>query len=156
MTPANLAAFIEAQGIRAEFVRPEAPTPTVESAAAAVGTTPERIIKSVLFLVYGKPVLAIAGGLDPIDRRSIAARYAVGRKQVKLAGPEDVLRITGYPVGGVPPFGYPEPVETLIDPAVLAQPEVYGGGGDHHTLIRLAPQEIQRITAAETVELTGA
>lgn len=155
MTPADLAAFIAANGIQAEFVTPDAPTPTVEAAAAAVGTTPERIIKSVLFLIRDRPVLAIAGGLDPINDRSIAARYEVGRRQVKLAGAADVLRVTGYPVGGVPPFGYPAPVETLIDPIVLAQPVVYGGGGDHKTLIRLAPDEIRRVTRAEVVPLTG-
>ena len=154
MTPTDLAAFIAAHGIAAEFVTPEDPTPTVETAAAAVGTTPDRIIKSVLFLIQDRPVLAIAGGLDPIDRRSIAAHFGVGRKQVKLAGAEVVERITGYSVGGVPPFGYPAPVDTLVDPAVLAQPFVYGGGGDHHTLIRLSPDEIQRVTNAEVLPLT--
>jgi prolyl-tRNA editing enzyme YbaK/EbsC (Cys-tRNA(Pro) deacylase) len=154
MTPADLAAFIAANGIAAEFVRPEEPTPTVETAAAAVGTTPDRIIKSVLFLIQDRPVLAIAGGLNPIDRRAIGNRYGVGRKQVKLAGAEDVERITGYPVGGVPPFGYPAPVDTLVDPAVLAQPVIYGGGGDHHTLIRLSPEEIRRVTNAEILPLT--
>lgn len=156
MTPADLSAFITAHGIAAEFVTPEAPTPTVETAAAAVGTTPDRIIKSVLFLIRDRPVLAIAGGLDYINRRSIAARFGVGQKQVRLAGAGDVERITGYPVGGVPPFGYPAPVETLVDPAVLAQPVVYGGGGDHNTLIRLSPDEIRRVTNAEILPLTEA
>jgi len=156
MTPDDLAAFIRANGIAAEFVRPDAPTPTVEAAAEAVGTTPDSIIKSVLFLICDRPVLAIAGGLDPIDQRAIASRFEVGRRQVKLAGAADVLRVTGYPVGGVPPFGYPEPVETLLDPGVLAQPVVYGGGGDHHTLIRLSPGEIRRVTGAEVLPLTGA
>jgi prolyl-tRNA editing enzyme YbaK/EbsC (Cys-tRNA(Pro) deacylase) len=155
MTPADLAVFIAANGIAAGFVRPDAPTPTVETAAEAVGTTPDRIIKSVLFLIRDRPVLAIAGGLAHIDQRSIASRYEVGRRQVKLAGPDDVLRITGYSIGGVPPFGYPTPVETLIDPGVLAQPEVYGGGGDHRTLIRLSPEEIRRVTGAEVLPLTG-
>ncbi|HUF39690.1 MAG TPA: YbaK/EbsC family protein [Anaerolineales bacterium] len=155
MTSSDLAAFIRENGIRAEIVRPDAPTPTVEAAAAAVGTTPERIIKSVLFLVRDHPVLAIAGGLEPVDERAIAARFEVGRRQVKLAGAADVERVTGYPVGGVPPFGHPQPVSTLIDPAVLAQPVVYGGGGDHKTLIRLSPEEIRRVTGAEIVSLTG-
>jgi prolyl-tRNA editing enzyme YbaK/EbsC (Cys-tRNA(Pro) deacylase) len=155
MTPDDLDAFISAHGIEAEFVRPEAPTPTVEAAAEAVGTTPDRIIKSVLFLIRERPVLAIAGGLDPIDQRAIAARFEVGRRQVKLADAAAVERVTGYPVGGVPPFGHPQPVETLIDPDVRAQPVVYGGGGDHQTLIRLSPEEIRRVTGAEVLSLTG-
>jgi prolyl-tRNA editing enzyme YbaK/EbsC (Cys-tRNA(Pro) deacylase) len=155
MTPDDLAAFITERGIAADFVRPEAPTPTVEAAAEAVGTVPDGIIKSVLFLIRDRPVLAIAGGLDPINQRAIAARYAVGRRQVKLADAAAVERVTGYPVGGVPPFGHPQPVETLIDLAVLSQPVVYGGGGDHHTLIRLSPEEIRRVTGAEVLPLTG-
>jgi prolyl-tRNA editing enzyme YbaK/EbsC (Cys-tRNA(Pro) deacylase) len=155
VTPDDLARFIAAHGVAAEFVRPDAPTPTVEAAAAAVGTTTDQIIKSVLFLVRDHPVLAIAGGLDPIDQRAIAGQFEVGRRQVKLAGSAAVERVTGYPVGGVPPFGHPQPLETLLDPAVLAQPVVFGGGGDHQTLIKLSPEEIRRVTGAVVLSLSG-
>ena len=155
MTPADLAAYIEKEGIQAVMVAPDIPTPTVETAAVAVGSSVDQIIKSVLFLVQDRPVLAIASGTRRIDYRKIAEHFRVSRRRVKIADPETVEKMTGYPVGGVPPFGHPVPVETIIDPDVLDQPVVYGGGGDHHTLIRIAPDEIRRVTAATILPLTG-
>ena len=154
MTPSDLVAYLEKQDIRADVIRPEAPTPTVEAAAEAVGSSVDQIIKSVLFLVLERPVLAIASGTRRVDYRKIAAHFEVGRRRVKLADAAAVEKHTGYPVGGVPPIGHPEPIETLIDPAVLEQPVVYGGGGDHRTLIRVAPVDIRRISAATVIPLT--
>jgi prolyl-tRNA editing enzyme YbaK/EbsC (Cys-tRNA(Pro) deacylase) len=59
----------------------------------------------------------------------------VGKKQVKIATPEQVLAWTGYPAGGVPPFGHPTRLRTWVDPAVLERETVYGGGGAESTLM---------------------
>ncbi len=152
LTPADLARFIAAHGIAAEIVPMQADTPTVPAAAAALGVSPAQIIKSLLFIIRDAPVLAIASGETRVDRGVLAARYGVGKKQVKLADPETVLRLTGYPAGGVPPFGYPAPIPTLLDRAVLAWDAVYGGGGDDHTLLRIAPGELARVTGAEWMD----
>lgn len=153
LTPSDLAHFIAAHGIAAEIVPVTAETPTVPAAAAALGVTTGQIIKSLLFLVRDEPVLAIASGETRVDRGVLAARYGVGKKQVKLADAETVLRLTGYPAGGVPPFGHPEPLPTLLDRGVAAWDAIYGGGGDDHTLLRIAPRELARVAGAEWVEL---
>ncbi len=153
LTPADLARFIVAHGIAAEIVPMQADTPTVPAAAAALGVSPAQIIKSLLFIIRDAPVLAIASGETRVDRGVLAARYGVGKKQVKLADPETVLRLTGYPAGGVPPFGHPAPLPTLLDRAVLAWEAIYGGGGDDRTLLRIAPGELARVTGAEWVDL---
>lgn len=152
LTPTDLSAFIAAHGIVAEIVPMTAETPTVPAAAAALGVSPAQIIKSLLFLVRDQPVLAIASGETPVDRGVLAARYGVGKKQVKLADAETVLRLTGYPAGGVPPFGHFQPIPTLLDRRVLAWDVIYGGGGDDHTLLRIAPEELARVTRAEWTE----
>lgn len=153
LTPTDLAAFIAAHGIAAEIVPMTMETPTVPAAAAALGVAPAQIIKSLLFLVRDQPVLVIASGETPVDRGVLAARYSVGKKQIKLADPETVLRLTGYPAGGVPPFGHLQPLPTLLDRKVLAWEVIYGGGGDDHTLLRIAPGELARVTRAEWVEI---
>lgn len=153
LTPTDLAAFIAAHHIAAEIVPMTAETPTVPAAAAALGVTTGQIIKSLLFLVRDQPVLAIASGETLVDRGMLAARYGVGKKQVKLADADTVLRLTGYPAGGVPPFGHPQPLPTLLDRAVAAWDAIYGGGGDDHTLLRIAPGELARVTEAAWVDL---
>lgn len=153
LTPTDLAGFIAAHGIAAEIVPMTVETPTVPAAAAALGVSSAQIIKSLLFLVHDRPVLVIAGGETKVERGVLAARYGVGKKQVKLADAATVLQLTGYPAGGVPPFGHRTPLPTLLDRGVAVWNVVYGGGGDDHTLLRIAPGELARVTAAEWVEI---
>ncbi|HLE14577.1 MAG TPA: YbaK/EbsC family protein, partial [Anaerolineales bacterium] len=89
-----------------------------------------------------------------IDRRAVAAVFGVGRKQVKLASAEEVLFMTGYPVGGMPPFGHRVPLPTLIDRRVLEmRGEVYAGGGDESSLLRIDPQAILAAANARVIDL---
>ncbi len=152
-TPDDLQRFMDSRGVSGEILFLKSPTPTVEAAAQALGTTPENIIKSVLFTIGEEHILAIACGTPPIDRRCIATHFGVGRKRVKLAGPETVLKVTGYPVGTVPPFGHRNPSPTLIDPQVLKLDVAYAGGGAHNALLKLNPSEILRLTRGTVLEL---
>lgn len=150
----DLQEYMENNEISGVITELKAPTPTVLAAAEAVGVAPEQIIKSVLFLVQGVgPVLAIACGEGRIDRRRIADHFEVGKKRVKLADSKAVVHHTGYPAGSVPPFGHPEPLTTLMDPKVLEQEFVYGGGGDGSSLVHLLPADILRATRAEVLPL---
>jgi len=155
----DLQSFLTSHGIAGEILRPGVPTPTVESAAQALGVPVEQIVKSILCVVKdgGDPkyVLAIACGTAYVDRRLIAAHYAVGHKRVRLAFPEEVLAVTGYAVGAMPPFGHRQPLPTLIDRRVLALPVVFAGGGDENAMLRLDPREIARITGAAVIDLTA-
>ncbi len=153
LTPADLDRFIAEHGIAAEIVSMTAETPTVPAAAAALGVTTGQIIKSLLFLIREQAVLVIASGDTVVDRRPLADRYGVGKKQVKLADAETVLQLTGYPAGGVPPFGHAAPLPTLLDRGVLAWDAIYGGGGDDHTLLRISPAELARATGAAWIDL---
>jgi prolyl-tRNA editing enzyme YbaK/EbsC (Cys-tRNA(Pro) deacylase) len=144
----DLARFIENHHVLANILELEVPTPTVEDAANAVGTSVEQIVKSLLFLVDGRPVVLITCGTGRVDRRPIAAHFGVGRKRVKLAEAASVLEITGYPIGAMPPFGLSQPLPTLMDRRVLEHEVVYAGGGALNTLIRVSPDEIVRVTGA--------
>lgn len=155
-TPEDLERFLRTHHLPGEVLRLAQPTPTVEAAARAVGVSPQQIVKSVLFLVDGQPVLAVACGTAHVERRAIAVRCGVGRKRVRLADAEAVLRHTGYPVGAVPPFGFPQPIPTFIDPAVMAQSVVFAGGGAENALLRIAPEHIRRITGGEVLPLQPA
>jgi prolyl-tRNA editing enzyme YbaK/EbsC (Cys-tRNA(Pro) deacylase) len=153
LTPEDLVDFIAREGITAEPMPVDVETPTVPAAAAALCVSPAQIIKSLLFLVRDEPVLVIARGDATVDRRAIAHRFGVGKKQIKLADAETVLHLLGYPVGGVPPFGHTNHVPVLLDSSVQAWDAIYGGGGDDHTLLRIAPDELARVTRAEWIDL---
>ena len=156
LSPADLQAYMQQNSIPGEFLYLDIPTPTVETAARAVGTQPENIVKSILFLVDNQPVLAITCGNHHVDRRPIARKFGVGRKRVKLATPEDVLQLAGFEVGAMPPFGHLRPIPTLIDRRVMEHNPVYAGGGAENALIRLNPGDIQKATGAQTMDLWAA
>jgi len=151
--PTDLEEYMQENNIPGEVLHLEVPTPTVVAAAQAVDTQPERIVKSILFMVAGLPVLAVTCGQTYVDRRVLAAVYSVGRKKVKLADPETVVRETGFEVGAMPPFGHRDPLPTWIDKRVLEQPDVFAGGGAENALVRLAPADIVNVTQGQVLDL---
>ena len=140
----KLKKFISKNNIRAEHLVFEQSCHSVADAAAAVGTSEDAFIKSVIFISGNRTIVGIVTG----DTRASSSRLKkhLGTELV-IASPEHVLEATGYPVGGVPPFGYD--AIFYIDPKVMEKEEVYGGGGSSRALTKVAPNEIMRITNAE-------
>ncbi len=154
LTSQDLQQFITRNQIAAEILPLEEETPTVPDAARALGVQEEQIIKSLVFLVSGQPALVISNGTRKLDSRLIAGYCGVGRKQVKMARAEQAWEITGYVVGAMPPFGHQSRLQTIVDPSVLEEREVFGGGGDINAMLRLTPAELLRVTEAEVVSVS--
>lgn len=149
----TLEKYMQSEGIVGKLIKLSVPTPTVETAAEAVGTTPEKIVKSLLFLVEGFPTLVISSGTDRVDRRKIAKYFGIGRKRVKLADPEKVRDLTGYEVGAVPPIGHPQTIKVILERRIFEQSCIYAGGGSTQALLEITPDEILRVTKAEVLDL---
>lgn len=156
LTAMNLKAFIDRQELEADLIELSVPTPTVEAAAAALGVEPTLIVKSLLFWVGSDPVLVLASGPTLVDRRKLAEYFGVGRKQIKLMSSREVLEISGYPVGAVPPFGHAVEIKTFMDQNILSDPIVYAGGGAENTLMQVPAEEIQKITHATMLDFLSA
>jgi prolyl-tRNA editing enzyme YbaK/EbsC (Cys-tRNA(Pro) deacylase) len=155
MNADHLRLFLQEQHLLGEVVILPQHVPTVEDAASAIGVPVERIVKSVLFLAERTPVLVITNGTNRVDYKRVADYLGISRKRLKLADAPTVLEVTGFPVGTVPPFGHKTRLRTLIDAGVLAQPEVYAGGGAIDALVHITPVEIVRATSAETVKVVS-
>ena len=154
MDSENLQQFLDRHNITADIIRLKEHTLTVEDAARALQVETGQIIKSLVFQVNGNPFLVINNGLARVDRKKLAAYIGVGRKKVKFADPDEVLEITGYVVGSMPPFGHKIQLRTLMDPAVIRQETVYGGGGDINAMMKLASDVLLQATQAELAELS--
>ena len=154
LTAIDLQNFIDEQGIAAHILHLDVDTPTVADAAVSLNVAPEQIIKSVLFLADGQPVMVIASGLARLDRKALADFLGMSRRRVKIASAEQVLAHTGYVAGSVPPFGYKQPIETVVETSVtqLTGP-IFGGGGDIHALMQLTVAELQRVVGERTAVL---
>ena len=149
----DLTDFINAHTIAAEIVPLAMETPTVPAAAAALGISTDQIVKSILFLINGEPLLVIANGTARVDYKKLADYLGVSRRRVKLATAKQVLDIAGFMVGTVPPFGHKRPFRTVVETAVYDQSTIYGGGGDMHALLRVSTIELRRVVGEETAVL---
>jgi Cys-tRNA(Pro) deacylase len=153
-TSEDLQQFIEDHQIEATILPMAGHTPTVSDAARELKVSTEQIIKSLVFMSDETPLLVINNGLARVDRRKLASYLAVGRKKVKFASADQALDITGFVVGSMPPFGHRQALRTLVDSAVLTMDTIYGGGGAIDAMMRLTPQELLRVTGAESVSLS--
>ena len=157
LTESDLEEFCRRHGVPARLHRLGVPTPTVPDAAAAVGTEPGRIVKSLVFLALGEPLLVVAAGESRVSYPLLAAALGVGRKQVRFASPEEALLVTGYRVGAMPPFGHLRELPTLVDEVTVpASGAVFGGGGGVSALIEVEAAVLHEVTRARRVPLTRA
>jgi len=150
----NLQRYIDLNNIQATILRLDEHTATVSDAARALRVATDQIIKSLVFVTDGQPLLVINNGLARVDRRRLAVVLGVGRRRVKFATAEQALAVTGFVVGSMPPFGHRQKLRTLVDPAVTQQKTVFGGGGDLDAMMKLVSAELLRVAAAEVVEIS--
>ena len=123
-----------------------ASTRTAEDAARAVGTSVDQIVKSLVFLADGRPVLVMASGRHRVDMRKIARLARAAR--VEKATAEMIRASTGFSIGGVPPVGHATPLPTYLDETLLAHTVVYAAAGTPHAVFAIAPPDLARITGA--------
>lgn len=139
-----------AEGLDIEVVEYPEGTRTAAEAAAAVGCEVARIVKSLVFTVAGQPVIALVAGDARLDEARLAevAGGPVGR-----ADADDVRTATGYPIGGVPPFGHAAPLATFVDESLLAHDTVWAAAGTPRHVFELAPTDLVRLSGGRAVPL---
>lgn len=123
----------------------EAPTPTAETAAAAVGCSAAEIAKSVLMLVGGAPLLIVTCGDMKVS--SSLLKQASGRSgKVRLPQAEEVIAHTGYAPGGVCPFLLPPQLPVFIDASLQRFEKVYAAAGNAHSAVPVAAAQLLALT----------
>ena len=116
------------------------------AAAAALGEDPARVLKTLMALVDGKPVLVIVPSDREVAMKKLAA--AVGGRSAQMMKPADAERVTGYKVGGISPFGQRKPLPAVIEADALAERHVYINGGQRGLQVRLDPNAARDVLKA--------
>ena len=138
-------------GLVIDVVRFPAGTHTAEDAARAVGCSVAQIVKSLVFMVDGDPVVALLSGADRLDPARLAS--AMQAVHVRRADGDEVRAATGYAIGGVPPLGHARTLPILIDERLLAQVEVWAAAGLPDAVFRAAPLALERAAGARRASL---
>ncbi|MCD6420506.1 MAG: YbaK/EbsC family protein [Synergistetes bacterium] len=142
---------LESKGVKTTIFRTDDGIHTAEQAAAAAGTTVERIVKSLLLIDEDGLVLLLVSGANMVDIQKI--RDFTGRKKLRMASAKEVKKLTGFAVGGVPPIGFDNQPPTIIDKDLLQYDIVYADGGNPFTLFPISPDTLRDITNAKVCEL---
>lgn len=146
----KLRKIIEDKGIDAEHLSFERYCRSVAEAAMTVGAEPEDFVKSICMVGGdGGVIVAIVKG----ENRASASRVskALGIERPRVASPDEILGLTGFPVGGIPGFGFE--AQFLVDPRVLEKELVYLGGGSERSLVRMSPQELVRANGGKVARV---
>jgi len=112
---------------------------TVNEAAEELGCNKKEIIKSIVLVAENEAIIAIVDGTSSVDLKRV--EKLIG-ESVRIARRDEVLNLTGFPAGGVPPIGHE--CKVFVDERVLKNERVYGGGGDEKHLLSISPTEIER------------
>jgi Cys-tRNA(Pro) deacylase len=148
----RVAAVLRAQGVDARIEEFPQGTTTAEAAADAVGCEPAQIVKSLVFICDGLPVIALVPGDRRADAEKLAA--AAGAGYARVAKREEVLAATGFEPGGVAPFPVPLTVRVLMERELLRHEVVWAGAGSPRHVVGIAPADAARLTNAEVVDLS--
>jgi prolyl-tRNA editing enzyme YbaK/EbsC (Cys-tRNA(Pro) deacylase) len=132
-------------GVDVEVRQMDDTTHTAVEAATALGTTVAAIVKSLLFMAGGEPLLVLASGPNRVDTRLLAA--IVGG-EVSMADAKSVKAVTGYSIGGVPPIGHPEALRTIIDEDLLVLPLVWAAAGSASAVFGIEPHRLAELSGA--------
>ena len=146
----RVADALAAAGVVAEVRAYAESTRTADEAAAAVGANVGQIVKSLVFLADGRPILALVSGANRLDTAKLAQ---IAGAKITRADADTVREATGYAIGGVPPVGLATPLPVYCDRDLMRYAEVWAAAGTPHAVFSIAPETLARITNAEIVDL---
>ncbi len=142
--------FFAARQLDIPIIELDVSTATVALAAEAHGVEPGRIAKTLAFRINGdQAMLLVARGDARIDNRKFKDAFGKG----KMLPAEDVVALTGHPVGGVCPFGLAEPLPVYLDQSLQAFDEVLPAAGATHSAVRISPARLAEITLGRWVDV---
>ena len=129
-------------------------TKTAADAAAAIGVELGQIVKSLIFAVDGEVVLAYVSGSNQLDEKKLA--LAAGGLKCTRVDADVVRQATGFPIGGVPPFGHSTQLRVFVDPDLLQYDEVWAAAGTWNDNFGAAPADIVRVSGGVVTDLKRA
>ncbi len=141
--------FIE-KNLSYEILEFDDSTETVELAARALGVEPALIAKTLAFKLKDRNILVMAKGDARIDNKKFKQQFQI---KGKMMSPDEVLDITGHPVGGVCPFGLKTELSVFLDESLRDFDKVYPAAGSRNSCIEIAPDDLCSITNAQWVDV---
>jgi prolyl-tRNA editing enzyme YbaK/EbsC (Cys-tRNA(Pro) deacylase) len=142
-------------GVTLDIVVMDASTHTAADAAAAVGAELGQIVKSLVFVVPVNdeliPLICLVSGTNRVDVARLAAE--TGEPGVRRATAREAHDLTGFSIGGIPPFGYPEAVRVVMDPDLEQFPVIWAAAGTGTAVFPIEPAVLRMLSDATVARI---
>ncbi|MHC0024773.1 YbaK/EbsC family protein [Enterobacter vonholyi] len=125
-------------------------TATVALAAAAHRVEPGQIAKTLSLEVKNEVILVVAKGDARLDNKKLKDTFGA---KARMLSSDEVVTITGHPVGGVCPFGLENPLAVYCDVSLKQYAEVLPAAGAIHSAVRISPDRMAELTSAKWVDV---
>jgi len=150
MTVESVRAFFAAHAPEIKIIELADSTATVELAAKGHGVQPAQIAKTLSLRIKDRTMLVVTSGTARLNNRKI--KDVLGGKPRMLSA-DEVVAMTGHPVGGVCPFGLATALPVYCDVSLKAFDEVVPAAGSTNSALRIAPQRMAELVKAEWVDV---
>lgn len=150
MSIERVRAFMRERNMEDRILEFDVSSATVALAAEAVGCAPERIAKTLSFLVDGGAVLVVAAGDARVDNPKFKAQF---HTKAKMLSPEEAVNLVGHAVGGVCPFAVNEGVKIYLDESLRRFQTVFPACGSANSAIELSLPELEQLSGGEWIDV---
>ena len=139
-------------GFQHDIVELTETTRSAAEAASAVGCEVGQIAKSLVFRGKrsGRPLLVIASGANRVNEKRMAEFLG---EPIERATPDFAREKTGFAIGGIPPVGHAESIETFLDEDLLQFSEIWAAAGNPNAVFKLAPPDLKAMTGGRVVQV---
>jgi len=127
-------------------------TRTAQEAADRAGCELGQIVKSLIFRgkISGKPILVLTSGSNRVDEKRISG-YA--GETISRADADFVRSVTGYAIGGVPPIGHTQDMETFLDEDFFSYQTIWAAAGTPNAIFELKTEDLQKMTNGKIAQV---
>ncbi|MGA7193697.1 MAG: YbaK/EbsC family protein [Anaerolineales bacterium] len=143
---------LTSQGFNCNVIEHTESTRTAQEAADRAGCELGQIIKSLIFKgkISHKPILVLTSGANRVDEKRIS-EYA--NESIVRADADFVRTVTGFAIGGVPPLGHAQEMETYLDEDLLQYKTIWGAAGTPNAIFELTPDDLIKMTSGKVMRV---
>ncbi len=144
--------LLTVRGFACQVIEFAESTRTSQEAADRAGCSLGQITKSLIFKGKnsGKPILVLASGANRVDEKRLGE---LAGEPITRPDADFVRTTTGFAIGGVPPLGHAQPMETYLDEDLLQYPTIWAAAGTANAIFELTPQQLEQMTGGKVKQV---
>ena len=135
-----------------EVIPLSCPISSAEKMAAILSLPPSEVVKSILFMTDGEPLLVLLSAEKMICYKKL--KRAIEASDIRFATPQELIDITGYVLGATPPVAHKTSIRTIMDDSLKMQNVIYTSAGELNAVLKMRVLDLEKATCAKVCNLS--